>query len=141
MSLMLKQVNRVNRVWFIGIIIVASLLAACAPDIATVTPKQAAEMLSQQKAIIVDVRENDEWQEQHITGAIHIPLDQVQARIAELAQYKNNTVIMQCRSGKRSEKAAKILKTAGFSSVYNLKGGILAWDNAGLQTNKPIERE
>lgn len=135
MSLKLK---RVNRVWSIGVISVGILLAACTPDIATVTPKQAAEMFLQQKAIIVDVRENDEWQAQHITGAIHIPLGQVQARIAELAQYKNSTIIMQCRSGKRSEKAARLLETAGFSRVYNLTGGISAWSKSGLLTNTSI---
>lgn len=135
MDLMLK---RVNSVWIIGIISIVTQLAACTPDVAALTPKQAAEMFSQHKAIIVDVRENDEWQAQHIAGAIHIPLGQVQTRIAELAQYKNSTVIMQCRSGKRSEKAASILKTAGFSSVYNLTGGILAWDKSGLLTSKPM---
>ncbi|HPB91917.1 MAG TPA: rhodanese-like domain-containing protein, partial [Rugosibacter sp.] len=81
-------------------------------------------------------REDDEWKAQHIAGAIHIPLAQVETRLNELTQYKDSTVIMQCRSGKRSAKAAGTLQAAGFTKVYNLDGGIIAWDKNGLATTK-----
>jgi len=113
------------------------LLTGCQPSsVASVTPSEAAKMFSEQKAIIVDVREDDEWKAQHIAGAIHIPLAQVESRLAELAQYKDSNVVVQCRSGKRSEKAAGLLKSAGFDKVYNLAGGIMAWDKDGLTTTK-----
>lgn len=112
------------------------LLLGCTPDLASVTPKQAAEMFVKQKAVILDVRENSEWQEQHIAGAIHIPLAQVKTRLSELAQYKSKPVIVQCRSGKRSAKAAGTLQSAGFTQVYNLTGGINAWANDGLKTTQ-----
>lgn len=112
------------------------LLTACSPDLASVTPREAASMFTEKKAIILDVREDNEWNEQHIAGAIHIPLGQVGARLNELAQYKNDTVIVQCRSGKRSAKAADILQSSGFTQVYNLTGGIIAWANDGLDTIK-----
>lgn len=115
----------------------ALLLAGCQPNIASITPGEAAKMFSEQKAIIVDVREDDEWKVQHIAGAIHIPLAQVENRLGELSQYKDSTVIMQCRSGKRSAKAAGTLLAAGFTKVYNLDGGIIAWDKEGLATTKP----
>ena len=115
----------------------ALLLAGCQPlIIAAMTPNEAAKMFSEQKAIIVDVREDDEWKAQHIAGAIHIPLAQVESRLGELTQYKDSTVIMQCRSGKRSAKAASTLQAAGFTKVYNLTGGIIAWDKDGLTTTK-----
>lgn len=114
----------------------ALLLAGCQPNIASITPSEAAKMFSEQKAIIVDVREDDEWKAQHIAGAIHIPLAQVESRLNELTQYKDSTVIMQCRSGKRSAKAAGTLQAAGFTKVYNLDGGIIAWDKDGLATTK-----
>jgi rhodanese-related sulfurtransferase len=115
----------------------ALLLAGCQPlNIAAMTPNEAAKMFSEQKAIIVDVREDDEWKAQHIAGAIHIPLAQVESRLGELTQYKDSTVIMQCRSGKRSAKAASTLQAAGFTKVYNLTGGIIAWDKDGLTTTK-----
>ncbi|MDP3743989.1 MAG: rhodanese-like domain-containing protein [Methylotenera sp.] len=121
----------------IGIASAVLLLAGCTPtDVASISPKAAEVMFAEQKAIIVDVREDSEWNEQHIAGAIHIPLAQVASRLAELAQHKDNTVIVQCRSGKRSAKAADLLQGAGFSKVYSLAGGIVAWDKDGLKTTK-----
>ncbi|MBM3350507.1 MAG: rhodanese-like domain-containing protein [Betaproteobacteria bacterium] len=109
-------------------------LSACSSELASVSPRQAASMVASKEAIILDVRELDEWQAQHITGAIHIPLAQVEQRLSELAQYKHSSVIVQCRSGKRSAKAAIKLQMAGFTQVYNLTGGINAWVSDGLQT-------
>ncbi len=121
----------------IGATSVTLLLAGCQPsNLASITPKEAAILFSEQKAIIVDVREDSEWNEGHIAGAMHIPLAQVESRLSELAQYKNSTVIAQCRSGKRSAKAATILQAAGFTKVFNLDGGIIAWGNNGLKTVK-----
>lgn len=121
----------------IGIASVALLLAGCTQsDLASVSAKEAATMFAEQKAIIVDVREDSEWNEGHIAGAIHIPLAQVESRLSELVQYKDSTVIVQCHSGKRSAKAAGLLQGAGFSKVYNLAGGIMAWDTSGLKTVK-----
>ena len=88
-------------------------------------------MQSAKKAIIVDVREDDEWQEQHIPGALHIPLSQLDKRMDELKK-QHSPLIMQCRSGKRSAKAQAALKAAGFADVYNLEGGLMAWQQQGL---------
>lgn len=124
--------NLTRNLYLIG----AMMLVGCSSELASVTPKQAAEMFAEKKAIIIDVREHDEWQAQHIAGAIHIPLGQVESRLSELAQYKDSPVIVQCRSGKRSAKAASALRSAGFTQVYNLTGGIVAWSNDGLKTSQ-----
>ncbi|MDO9047325.1 MAG: rhodanese-like domain-containing protein [Methylobacter sp.] len=99
-----------------------------------VSPKEAAAMHTGNKAVIVDVREDDEWNEHHIHGAIHIPLTQLNGRLSELEPYKNSPVITQCRSGKRSAQALMTLKSSGFSKVYSMDGGIQAWDEDGLAT-------
>ncbi len=112
------------------------LMLACTPDVPAVSATQAAKMFDDKQAIIIDVREKEEWDEQHIEGAIFMPLDQVESRIGELAQYKDSTVIMQCRSGRRSEIAGAALLEAGFTKVYNLEGGILAWDKENIATVK-----
>lgn len=115
----------------------ALFLTACQPsNLASVTPKEAATLFAEKKAIIIDVREDDEWKAEHIDGAIHIPLAQIESRLSELMQYKDSTVITQCRSGKRSAKAVNTLQAAGFSKVYNLTGGIIAWNKDGLATTK-----
>ncbi len=113
-------------------LLMISPLAVAETD--TVSPKESAVMQVDNKAVIVDVREDDEWNEHHIHGAIHIPLAQLNDRLSELAAYKNSPIITQCRSGGRSAKAQAALKSAGFSKVYNMDGGINAWDEQGLAT-------
>lgn len=111
------------------------LVTACgASSYEKVSAKEANDMVANQSAIIIDVRENDEWNSQHIPGAIHIPLGQVKSRLAEIKQYQGQPIIMQCRSGKRSARASNILMDAGFIEVYNLTGGIIAWSKSGLKT-------
>jgi rhodanese-related sulfurtransferase len=102
--------------------------------IASVSPQEAAVMVTQKHAIIIDVRDNEEWHAQHIAGAVHIPLAQLQDRLAELKNDKDHLIITQCRSGKRSAKALELLKSAGFSNVSNMEGGIQAWTQQGLAT-------
>lgn len=118
-------------------VLTALLLASCSPNVASTSPKEAAALFAERKAVIVDVREDDEWKAQHIEGAIHIPLGQLQSRLHELDAYKNSMIITQCRSGKRSAAAASALKDAGFNQVLNLAGGITAWSGNGLKTSKP----
>jgi rhodanese-related sulfurtransferase len=119
---------------FIILVMGYAIAQAEAGSIESISPKEADAMSVGQKAIIVDVREDSEWNEQHIPGAIHIPLAQLNDRLSELKQYKDSPVITQCRSGGRSAQAFDVLKSAGFSRVYNMEGGLIAWDKAGLKT-------
>lgn len=122
------------------IALMACLIMACSPKVPTVAPKEAATQFDSKQAIIIDVREQEEWDAQHIEGAILVPLDQVESRLSEFAEYKDQPVIMQCRSGRRSHLAGVALIKAGFTKVYNLEGGILAWDEQGLPTIKPEQK-
>lgn len=99
-----------------------------------ISPQDASTLSAEKKAIIIDVREDNEWNTVHIPGAIHIPLAQLSTRLSELQPYKNTAIITQCRSGARSAKALDILKSAGFSHVQNMEGGLIAWNKAGLKT-------
>lgn len=99
-----------------------------------ISPTEAANLQKSQQAVIIDVRDDKEWQQQHIPGAIHIPLAELTNRLGELGAYKNAKLVMQCRSGGRSAKATELLKAAGFANVSNMEGGILAWNKAGLAT-------
>ncbi len=118
------------------LLLLGSLLgssAIFAESVPVISPQQAAQMQSEQKAVIIDVRENDEWNAGHIAGAIHIPLSEIKNRVSELATYQNSPVITQCRSGARSAKAADILKNAGFNDVRNMEGGLNAWQKSNLK--------
>jgi rhodanese-related sulfurtransferase len=113
------------------------LTAACgSSEPRAISANTAAEMLLQQVAVIVDVREQNEWNEAHIQGAIHIPLGQLKARASELNAYKNSPLIVQCRSGRRSKEGYQILESGGFTNLYNLDGGINAWTASGMVTQK-----
>lgn len=99
----------------------------------TVSPAQAQQHMSG-GALIIDVREQDEWDETHVAGTRLIPLDQVAERTAEIP--RDRDVILICRSGRRSGIAQKQLFALGYTRIANLAGGILAWEEAAL----PIER-
>ena len=75
---------------------------------------------------VLDVREPHEYLIANL-GAPQIPVGEVERRVGELAAQKNREIIVHCRSGARSQKAALLLKQAGFTNVSNLAGGILAW--------------
>jgi rhodanese-related sulfurtransferase len=76
---------------------------------------------------IVDVREPYEHEEFNIGGILY-PLGQVQTmQVDELEPFKDEEVIVYCRSGNRSGQACMILETLGFTNTKNLTGGMLAW--------------
>ena len=95
----------------------------------------AVQLMNHQDAVVLDVREESELKDGMILNSIHIPLGSVESRINEIADYKDRTVLVNCRSGHRSNSACVKLRKHGFANVYNLKGGIMAWKSANL----PIE--
>ncbi|MGA2969487.1 MAG: rhodanese-like domain-containing protein [Acidimicrobiales bacterium] len=79
-------------------------------------------------AVLVDVREDDEWLAGHSAHAIHIPLAELPDHLAELPH--DQLIVCVCRSGHRSLRAANFLAEGGFAAA-NLEGGMTAWDLAG----------
>ncbi|WP_296751523.1 rhodanese-like domain-containing protein [Thiobacillus sp.] len=87
-------------------------------------------------ALVLDVREDKEYAAGHIPKARHIPLGQLAGRLQELDKFKSKPILVACRSGQRSARACGMLKKAGFETVYNLAGGIVAWQRANLPVTK-----
>lgn len=101
--------------------------------VASTSPSEAVKLINQNDAVVLDVREESEYQEGHIINAEHVPLSQLQDKTTELQKkYKDRPIIATCRSGHRSGQACKTLKNAGFDNVYNLNGGIMGWKSANL---------
>ena len=101
--------------------------ASIVEGIPQITVEQLKKKLDNKEDIFVlDVREPHEYPIANL-GAPLIPVGSIESRIAEIAAHKNDEVIIHCRSGARSQKAALALKAAGFTNVSNLTGGILAW--------------
>lgn len=102
-----------------------------------VAPNQAIQVLNQDGSLLLDVREDSELnQSGRIPHAKHVPLSQLAGRVDELQKYKDKPVVAYCRSGSRSNKAGTLLRKQGFEDVYNLAGGIMAWENANLPLSK-----
>ena len=78
--------------------------------------------------VLLDVREDDEWQRGHAPGAQHIPMGQVPSRIGEISADANLFVV--CQAGGRSQRVAQYLARNGYTPV-NVSGGMLAWAGAG----------
>jgi rhodanese-related sulfurtransferase len=78
--------------------------------------------------ILLDVREDDEWQRGHAPGAQHIPMSQVPSRLGEINA--DATLFVVCKVGGRSQRVAQYLAQNGYSPV-NVAGGMLAWADAG----------
>jgi len=84
--------------------------------------------------IILDVRDQVEYNSGHLNNSILIPVEELENRLNEIIEYNNTEIIMNCRSGSRSRTASEILASNGFSEVYNMLGGITAWIEAGYPT-------
>lgn len=80
---------------------------------------------NKEKIILLDVRTEAEYNTVRIPNAINIPVGDLESQIDELLPYKDDKIIIYCRSGKRSIYAAHILEEYGFKNLYNLKQGII----------------
>ena len=102
-----------------------------------ISPQQAVQLMSHETGgLVLDVREDSEYQSGHIKDSIHIPLSALKSRMSELDKYKQKNIILGCRSGSRSGRACGMLKKNGFEKVHNLRGGVLAWENDNLPMKK-----
>jgi rhodanese-related sulfurtransferase len=100
-------------------------MSAAVPEI---SPEEG-QRLVEEGALLLDVREADEWDAGHAPDATWIPMGQLQARVDELP--RDRTIVAICRSGARSEAVAGALLGAGFDAV-NLGGGMRAWASDDL---------
>lgn len=98
----------------------------------SVGPAEATQLSNRENAVFLDIRDDGEYKGGHIPEAIHIPLKQLPERAAELDKFKTVPLIAYCRSGTRTGGVGGILKKHGFENVYNLSGGITAWQSANL---------
>lgn len=114
-----------------------TLWASASPHAAGYRETSAAEVRARLPRVrVVDVREPDEWRGElgHIPGAELVPLATVTS--ASTGWDKSGELVVVCRSGGRSGRAAALLAQAGFEHVINMRGGMLAWNEARY----PIER-
>jgi len=115
-------------------LLVSALLAVAAAASAALPAVDVKQVSARQSsgALLIDVREADEYAQGHVPGSTLIPLGQLAQRLQEIARYKDKPVVLICHSGRRSAQALKLLEGAGFSAAANVEGGMIAWQKAGL---------
>ena len=101
-----------------------------------VTPAQATHLVNREDALIIDVREPNEYALGHVLGARNLPLARLEAPAADLVKRKAKPLIVYCDGGERAAKALALLKKQGFPHAANLSGGLKAWQDAGLPVEK-----
>lgn len=79
------------------------------------------------KPVLIDVREDIELEYGVMSEAIHIPMQSVPGKLNDLEKDKKNTIVLICRSGKRSAQVGQFLEQMGFRDIINLEGGMNAW--------------
>ena len=112
---------------------ISKLMGSGGAEIGTL---EATRLMNQGSTLVLDVREDAEYAAGHLPRARHIPLKDLHKRVDEIGKYKAKPVIVTCKSGPRAGAACRFLKRSGFTNVYQLKGGLGAWQQASL----PIEK-
>ena len=112
------------------------LVADAKKNITEISPQDAAAKLKGGEATIVDVREKDEWDNEHIPDAIHMSRGTIELDIEEKVPDTNAMIICHCGGGGRGALATESLQKMGYKNVRNMAGGFKAWKAAGLPTTK-----
>jgi phage shock protein E len=112
------------------------LVADAKKNITEISPEDAAAKSKSGGAVIVDVRDKDEWDEEHIPGAMHLSRGTIELDIEEKVPDTSALIICHCGGGGRSALAAESLQKMGYKNVRSMAGGFKAWKAAGLPVTK-----
>ncbi len=96
----------------------------------------ATRLMNQGATLVLDVREGDDYASGHLPRARHIPLSQLSNRVDEIAKFKEKHVLVSCGTGNKAGAAARLLRQGGFKNVFELRGGVNAWQQASLPVEK-----
>ncbi len=112
------------------------LVTEAKKNITEISPQDAAAKLNSGEAVIVDVRDKDEWDEGHILGAMHMSRGTIELDIEEKVPDTNAMIICHCGGGGRGALVTESLQKMGYKNVRNMAGGFKAWKTAGLPATK-----
>lgn len=126
---------------FVALIVVLAMLVGgplrqMMLGIRQVSIAEAVRLLNHEQAVIVDVREAEEYRSGHIPKSVHAPLSGLSHGLAQLEKFKSRPIIVSCRTSNRSARAAVLLRQKQFANVQVLAGGIQAWQGENLPVEK-----
>lgn len=97
---------------------------------------EATRLMNQSGTLVLDIRDGADFAAGHLPRARHIPMAELSKRLDEIGKFKAKPVLITCRTGARAGAAARVLRQAGFTSVFALRGGVAAWQQASLPVEK-----
>ena len=103
---------------------------------ATVSAQKLVQLVNVENALVIDVRDANEYSEGHIVDAINIPFANFEARSDELNKHKDKPLIVACKIGQHSGTVGTILRKKGFTNVLRLTGGMAEWRGQNLPVVK-----
>src|SRR5215212_2594594 len=116
----------------------ADLLREARSQIPEVTPAEVEAGRTDDEATLIDVREDSEWEQGHLPGALHISKSYVEQQIEGAVPDKDAPVVLYCAGGVRSLFAAQTLEQLGYTNVVSMSGGFQQWKSSGLAWDKPV---
>lgn len=136
MQFVIDNIFPISIAFMSGIMLFWSMFGNRIRGIKDVDCVAATQLINHKNALVLDVREDGEYKAGHVLNATHIPLGKLGERIGELEKYKEQPIVVVCRSGNRSCAACALLGKQGFAQAYNLAGGVMAWQKANLPLEK-----
>ena len=131
-----------NNIWMVlvtissGLMLLWSFFGNRVRGVKDVDSAEALQLINHKNAIILDVREESEYKSGHLLNSKWIPLGKLAERIGELERYREQSIVVVCRSGQRSASACAALGKQGFTQAYNLSGGVIGWQKSNLPLEK-----
>jgi rhodanese-related sulfurtransferase len=103
---------------------------------ATVGTQELVRLVNKENAVVLDVRERNEFLEGHIVDALNIPYTSLESRLDEISQHKETPIVIACKMGQHSGAAGTLLQKNGFTNVTRLTGGYAEWRAQNLPVVK-----
>lgn len=99
-----------------------------------VEPDTATRMYNREEAVFVDIRGENAFHSVHLPGAVNVPWEHLDKQADRLTRFQGRPLIVYCDNGRLGSRAVQALKAKGWETVYQLKGGIAAWQESGMPT-------
>lgn len=118
-----------------------NIYGSAASGIREIGAAEVTRMINHEKAVVLDVRNEEEFAEGHILNAMNIPADKLDEQIKVLNKHKDKPLILTCKQGMESLRVARMIKQNGFEKIYSLKGGLQSWRDAKLPLMRDKQAE
>lgn len=136
MQFVINNIFPISIAVFSGLMLLWSMFGNHIRGIKEVDAAAALQLINHKSAFVLDVREVDEYNGGHVLNSKLIPLGKLKERLGELEKYRDQPIVVVCRSGSRSGTACAMLTKQGYTQAYNLAGGVMAWQRSKLPLEK-----